>query len=326
MLTLGIEEEVFVTEPERPTVRSLYFLAKLLAKDPGFYYVHSASNFSRGPDLKQGLMSGVELSTGIHTDVDSLIEDLNTRRMDLASVATGLIVPMGHLLNFDTPTNTCSIQVHFGGDYDRKRAYNNIVHFLPILPLFTINSPMVMESYFGQSYRMNCSFAVGPIQDDWTVRFQDVILSKRLGTIEFRVCDPCWDLERVKWLVNVMCAIVQLTDELPANADIYNFQRENISINGLLDENSKLVDELQSIIKFPTDLLINTASDQLKKAHEDWGLLGAYSAMDNGYRNGVFEPQKVTIKQGKNIAAGIAGFIGYYLARFPYYAWKGLVE
>jgi len=326
MLTFGIEEEVFVTEPERPTMRSMYYLARILARNPGFYYTHSASNFARGSDLKQGLMSGVELSTGIHTDVDSLLDDLKARRADLAAVARGLIVPMGHLLNFDTPTNTCSLQVHVGGAEDNRKVYNNILHFLPILPLFTINSPMIMENYYGQSYRMKCSFAVGPIGDDWTVRFQDVILSKRLGTIEVRVCDPCWDLERVKWLVRCLKAIAEIETALEPNPQRYNEQRDAISVQGLLEDNMPLVKELKAIVDFPLELLQCTASDEMRTAYEDWGLVGAYSAVDNGYRTGVFAPKEVTIKQGRDLAEGVVGFLGYYLTRLPYYAWKGLVE
>ncbi len=34
MPIFGIEEEVFVTEPQRPTLRSFYYLARLLAKNP----------------------------------------------------------------------------------------------------------------------------------------------------------------------------------------------------------------------------------------------------------------------------------------------------
>lgn len=326
MLTFGIEEEVFVTEPERPTLRSMYYLAKILARNPGFYYIHSASNFARGSDLKQGLMSGVELSTGIHTDVDSLLDDLRARRADLAAVARGLIVPLGHLLNYDTPTNTCSLQVHVGGAEDNRKVYNNILHFLPVLPLFTINSPMVMEKYYGQSYRMKYSFAVGPIGEDWTVRFQDVILSKRLGTIEVRVCDPCWDMERVKWLVMSLKAIAEIDAELDPDPKRYNDQRDAISVQGLLEENMHLVHELKSIVDFPLELIKCTASDEMRAAYDDWGLVGAYSAVDNGYRTGVFAPREVTMQQGRDLTEGIAGFIGYYLIRFPYYAWKGLVE
>ena len=140
MLTFGIEEEVFVTEPERPTLRSLYYLARLLARDPRFYYTHSAHNFARGRDVKQGVMSGVEVSTIISSDVEALVDDLQRRRADLSAVCSGLIVPTGHLLNYDAPSNTSALHIHIGGVTDKKRVYGNLIHFLPVLPLFTINS------------------------------------------------------------------------------------------------------------------------------------------------------------------------------------------
>lgn len=326
MPTFGIEEEVFVTEPERPTLRSLYYLAKLLAKDPAFYYTHSAHNFARGSDLKQGMMSGVEISTVVSDDVEKLADDLEKRRADLSSVTSGLIVPMGHLLNYDTPTNTCAIHMHIGGVEDKERLYGNIIHFLPVLPLFTINSPMVMEKYFGKSYRMAKSWAIGPIKKDWKIRFQDVILSKRLGTVELRVCDPCWDMKRIRWLLRSVKAIAELNETLDPNVEKYNNQRDDISRHGLLDENAGLVDELRSLVDFPDQILTRTASDELREVYESDGLVGAYSAMDNGYRNGVFKPRKVTGKQKRGIFKGFIGFIGYFVPRLPYYAWKGLIE
>lgn len=326
MATFGIEEEVFITEPERPTLRSLYYLAKLLARNPKFYYTHSAHNFARGKDLKQGMMSGVEISTGIHEDVEELVNDFQEHRADLSSVVSGLIVPMGHLINYDTPTNTCAIHIHIGGVADTKRLYNNLIHFLPILPLFTINSPMVAGNYFGQSYRMENSFAIGPIQSDWTVRFQDVILSKRLGTIELRACDPCWDMNRIRHLLRAVKAIAELDETLDPNIERYNALRSKISCNGLLDETSDLLSELQSIVEFPTELITRTASDEMKEMYESGGLLAAYSAIDNGYRNGKFEPREIQYKQRRDIGMGLIGFLGYFLPRLPYYAWKGLIE
>ncbi len=189
---------MFICEPERPTMRSLYYLAKLLAKRPRFYYTHSAHNFARGKDLRQGWMSGVEVSTGVHEHVDALVNDLAERRADLASVTDGLIVPVGHLFDRDTPTNTCAIHVHVSGVDDSRRVYGNLIHFLPVLALFTVNSPFRSGSYYGQSYRMAKSWAIGPIGADWRLRFQDVIMSKRLGTVELRACDSCWDLERTR--------------------------------------------------------------------------------------------------------------------------------
>lgn len=326
MPTLGIEEEVFVTEPERPTLRSFYYLARLLAKNPSFYYTHSAHNFARGKDLKQGWISGVEISTGVHENVGELVDDLAARRADLSSVASGLIVPIGHLINYDAPTNTCAIHVHIGGVRNKRRVYENLLHFMPILPLFTANSPFAASEYFGKSYRMSCSFAIGPVQPDWSVRFQDIIYSRRLGTIELRVCDPCWNLERIRNLLNAVKAIAELEIDLEPNIERYNSLRERICREGLLDETAGLVSELKSIADFPADIVEKTASDELAQLYNSGGILAAYSALDSGYRCGKFEPKAVIEKQQSHIAAGLIGFAGYFVPRLPYYAWKGIVE
>lgn len=326
MPVFGIEEEVFITEPERPTLRSFYYLSRLLAKNPGFYYTHSAHNFARGADVKQGVMSGVEISTTMSDDIEALVDDLAKRRADLASVTSGLIVPVGHLLQYEAPTNTCAIHIHISGVEDKKRLYGNLIHFLPVLPVFTMNSPMVASQYFGQSYRMAKSWAIGGIKPDWQVRFQDIIHSKRLGTIELRLFDPCWDLDRVRWLLRVVKAISELDETLEPGIDRYNSLRDNICRNGLIDEVDYLVEELRSLVDFPMEMLEHTASDELKRMYESDGLLGAYSALDNGYRNGVFEPREVSARQESFSAAGLAGFVGYFFPRLPYYAWKGIRE
>lgn len=326
MPTFGIEEEVFITEPERPTLSSMYYLAKLLARNPRYYYTHSASNFARGNDLKYGMMSGVEISTKACEDVDKLISDFKLRRSDVSAVSSGLIVPVGHLLDVDTPFNTCAIHIHIGGVDDKQRLYNNLLHFLPVLPLFTINSPMALGKYFGKSYRMYKSFAIGPIKSDWSVRFQDLIYSKRLGTIELRFCDPCWDMNRIRWLLKVLEAIAKLNETLDPNVSRYNELRKKICMYGLLDEISDLVAELQSIIDFPIDIIEHTASDDLKKVYDECGLVGAYSAVDNGYRNGCFEPREVKLPAKSHAIYAILGFAGYFIPRLPYYAWKGLKE
>ncbi len=328
MPVYGIEEEVFITEPKRPTLKSFYYLARLLAKNPAFYYTHSAHNFARGADVKQGMMSGVEISAAMESDVEALADDLARRRADLCSVATGLIVPTGHLFDYEAPTNTCAIHVHISGVSDKQRLYYNLIHFLPVLSLFTINSPMAASNYFGQSYRMAKSWAIGPIKRDWKVRFQDIIYSRRLGTIELRVCDPCWDMNRIRWLLRAVKAISELDETLDPAIDRYNSMRDNICRNGLLDEYAGLVDELQKLTRFPAELVYDTASNEIYEAYQTHGLLGAYSALDNGYRNGIFEPRPVDEQQRAAIGLcqGLAGFVGYFVARLPYYAWKGLVE
>ena len=326
MPIFGIEEEVFITEPERPTLRSFYYLARLLAKNPRFYYTHSAHNLARGLDVKQGIMGGVEISTAMGEDVEALADDLAKRRADLASVTSGLIVPVGHLFDYEAPTNTCAIHIHVSGVEDKRRLYGNLIHFLPVLPLFTINSPMAASAYFGQSYRMARAWAIGPVRQDWKHRFQDIILSKRLGTVELRVFDPCWDMNRIRWLLRAVKAISELDAALDPGIDRYNSLREGICRNGLLDETSDLVDELRKLVDFPMEMLERTPSDELRQIYESEGLVGAYSALDNGYRNGVFEPREVRLPKRSGTAEGLLGFVGYFVPRLPYYAWKGLVE
>ena len=326
MTVYGIEEEVFVTEPERPTLKSFYYLARLLAKNPRFYYTHSAHNFARGSDVKQGVMGGVEISAAMSEDVDELANDLARRRADLSSVATGLIVPVGHLLDYETPTNTCAVHIHISGVADVRQLYGNLIHFLPILPLFTINSPMAGSKYFGKSYRMARSWAIGPIQGDWKMRFQDIIFSRRLGTIELRACDPCWDMNRIRWLLRAVDVISKLDVALDPGIHRYNAMRENICLHGLLDENADLVAELRALIDFPIELIQKSPSDELYNIYKQHGLVGAYSALDNGYRNGVFEPVPIESRQRASYLKGALGFVGYFVPRLPYYAWKGLKE
>lgn len=326
MLTYGVEEEVFVTEPERPTLRSLYYLARLMARNPRFYYTHSAHNFARGRDIRQGIMGGVEISTGVHTDVEQLADDLCRRRAELAAVTSGLIVPIGHLLDRDTPTSTCGIHIHIGGAKDPRRLYNNLLHFLPVLPVFTMSSPMVRLRRFGKSYRLHRAWAIGPIGPDWRARFQDLILSRRLGTVELRACDACWDMTRVRLLLRVVRAVAELDVALEPNVQRYNALRSEISRRGLLDETSYLADELRELTDFPPELLIRTPADELYEIYERGGVLAAYSAADNGYRSGVFEPGSVALTRRRSLGTGLIGIVGYFLPRLPYYAWKGLVE
>ncbi len=326
MPTLGLEEEVFITEPERPSLRSLYYLARLLAKDPKYYYVHSASNFARFRDIRYGLMSGVEISTGVHSDADGLIEDLSQRRRDLSSVATGLVVAAGHLLEQDTPSNVCGLQIHIG-PRNKERTYRNIVHFLPLLMLLTANSPGVNGRRFGKSYRIANSFAIGPLTPNRTRRFQDIIYSRRLGTIEVRVCDPTWDVARIHTLVRALVAIEALDTDLPFNPLTYNELRGVSASTGYTERHQELYGELTEICDVDEALFLTSPSDQLWEVYERHGATAAYSAADGSYREGAFAPHPVKRRRLMGeIAAAAAGVAGYFVPKLPYYTWKAIIE
>jgi gamma-glutamyl:cysteine ligase YbdK (ATP-grasp superfamily) len=325
-VTLGLEEEVFVCEPERPNLGSLSYLARLMWSDPRRHYARTASNFARGDDLPQGLMSCVEISTGVHDDPEALVDDLLERRVELArAVGTrGLVVPLGHLLQNDSPTNVAALQLHVGAP-DRELAYRNIAYALPLLALLAADSPGQTGTRFGQSYRMERGFAIGPLGDDPTARFQDLIVSKRLGTIEIRVLDPVWDPRRLRVIARAVREIAAIGEELPFDREAYNDLRFQIARIGWVDELEGILARVGEIADIPRRLLTCTAADEVWDMFERVGLVATYSALDNGWRNGVFEPRPVPEMRARAIR-GAAGLAGYYIPKFPYVTWKFLKE
>jgi gamma-glutamyl:cysteine ligase YbdK (ATP-grasp superfamily) len=325
-VTLGLEEEVFVCEPEAPSLASLSYLARLMWSDPKRHYARTASNFARGDDLPQGLMSCVEISTGVHDDPDELVDDIATRRGELAAAVgdRGLIVPLGHLLQNDAPTNVAALQFHVGSP-DRDRAYRNLAYALPLLALLSADSPGAAGKRFGQSYRMARGFAVGPLTEDPTQRFQDLIVSKRLGTIEVRVLDPVWDLARVRTLARAVRAIAALEADLPFDRAAYNALRDRVARDGWVPELEPVHERVSQIAEIPRDLLTKTAADEVWDLYQRVGLVPTYSALDSAWRGGPLEPRAVPPMRGSLLRAA-AGLAGYYVPKFPYVTWKFLKE
>jgi gamma-glutamyl:cysteine ligase YbdK (ATP-grasp superfamily) len=265
-VTLGLEEEVFITTPTRPTLDALYALAKLLWRNPRDYYKHTASNFARGRDARQCLMSSVEIATRPHTDIDALLEELRTHRAALADAAgDAYIVPVGHLFDLDAPTNTAGLHIHIGAPPERRQTvYANLAYFLPLLILLSASSPYAGGRYFGQSYRVASSFAIGTLRDDPYYRFQDLILSRRLGTIEIRACDPIWDLERLRVLLEAVRAIAQLPTARPIDRARYAALRHQAACIGYTPDLQALHRELCAVYEIPEALLKMTIADELR--------------------------------------------------------------
>jgi len=327
-ITYGLEEEVFVCEPLSPSLSSFLYLARLLAKDPVYYYQHTASNLTRGRDIKQGLVSGVEISTAICPTISSLIKDLKKRRQDLIRAVgqEGLIVPLGHLINKDASTNVCAWQVHLGVPKDKIHLiYNNLAYFLPLLILAGANSPYKNETYFGQSYRMKVGYAIGPLKKDPTLRFQDLIISRRLGTIEIRVFDSLWDLERIRKILEIIQAITKIQKPLPFRRSKYARLRSQIIKKGFILELEPLYQQLCAFYPLSRDFFLSTPADQVVQLYNRYGLLGTYSALDNAYRFGPLKPQKIPPLKKKRFQSFLAfGF--YYSLKAPYNLWKWLKE
>jgi hypothetical protein len=264
-LTLGLEEEVFITTPTRPTLDALYALAKLLGRNPRYYYKHTASNFARGRDARQCLMSSVEIATRPHAAIDALLGELRTHRAALADAAgDAYLVPVGHLFDLDALTNTAGLHIHIGAPAERRHiVYANLAHFLPLLILLSASSPYAGGRYFGQSYRVASSFAIGALRDDPYYRFQDLILSRRLGTIEIRACDPIWDLERLRVLLEAVRAIAQLPTARSIDRARYAALRYQAARIGYTPDLQALHRELRAVYEIPERLLRTTISDML---------------------------------------------------------------
>jgi hypothetical protein len=265
-ITLGLEEEVFITTPTRPTLDALYVLAKLLWRNPRDYYKHTASNFARGRDALQCLMSSVEIATRPHTDINALLDELRLHRAALADAAgDAYLVPVGHLFDLDAPTNTAGLHIHIGVPAERRpTVYANLAYFLPLLILLSASSPYAGGRYFGQSYRVAASFAIGALHDDPYYRFQDLILSRRLGTIEIRACDPIWDLERLRVLLEAVQAIAQLPTARPIDRARYAALRHQAACVGYTPDLQALHRELSTVHEIPEALLRETVSDRLQ--------------------------------------------------------------
>ena len=323
--SFGIEEEVFIVEPTKPSVQSLYYMSKLVWKNPKRYLKHTDSNFSRRKDIFQGLMSGVEISTFVHQNTGELIAELQQRRQELSKASEGLIVSLGNLLNFEAPTNTCALQFHIGNLQNPEKVYANLVHFLPLLFLMAANSPAVSGRYFGKSWRLLNSYAVGPLNDDWTDRFQDIIFAKRTGTIELRCFDPVWDMDRVFKLMQAIEAIANLAPAHELDIARYNRLREEVAIRGFTPELESTYKELQAICPTDKELFLTTPADIIWEHYLEHGLESTYSALDHGYCNNSLKISDIPPTK-RNLAKMVAGFTAYYIPKLPYDIWKYLQE
>lgn len=342
----GIEEEVYILEPVRPTLRSLYFLSRLLWSDPGRYYTHSASNFARGEDRRNGLMAGVEISTGVHDTIGDLLKDLAERRVDLAKAAGGLLVPIGNLMDTAEPSNTCGMHLHISG-IDAELGYRRIVRYLPVLALALCNAPYARGERHGQSFRWACSCFLGPLGSDPTYRFQDVIWARRLGTTEIRVFDPNPDLRRLEKVLSCIDAILNLPpgavpgdrEPLDGARERYNALRRVLPSWRGEDETrlpqvlTQLSQELEQLCGLSPGLVRHTQANATAALVDSEGFLGAYRRLDEAYRGSAGASTDMSTHEipGGYGAHGRAvslvfctamGFFGYYLPRVPYMIWK----
>jgi gamma-glutamyl:cysteine ligase YbdK (ATP-grasp superfamily) len=326
-VTLGVEEEVFVLEQGRltPTLQSLDYLRRLLWKNPKRYIQHSASNFAKGEERKECFMGSIEMATGVHEQIEHLLEDLMTRRTEFAKAAKGgMIVPVGSLFTLDSPTNTASSHVHVGvPSTERDRVYENLAYFAPVLAVAAANAPWAAGKEFGLSYRMAQPGCLGPLREDREYRFQDVIISKRLGTIELRIFDPMPEIYRLREVLEAVTAIAAWPGRTEFDRETYNIHRQTWTKEGLTEHVIRIWEELKPIYPLPHELLENTLSSRLKQVATVRGIDAAYKEAERLWLEGTDVAPEHRPHSRLRTLTGLAG---YYAVRLPFMAYKGYKE
>jgi hypothetical protein len=326
-VTLGLEEEVFVIEQDRltPTLQSLDYLRKLYWKNPKRYSRHTASNFARGKDRRECFMGSIEIATAIHDSPESLIEDLVSRRTEFADATRGgVVVPVGSLFTLNSPSNTASSHLHIGvKKAQRERVYGNLAYFAPVLAVASASSPWLEGQPFGSSARMAHKGLLGPLREDREYRFQDVIISKRLGTIELRILDPIAEIWRLREVIAAAIAIASFDGDLPFDRDEYNREREAWAVHGCNAFVQSRWQEMQPIYPMRLELITETFSMHLDRVARSGGVDAAYREADRVWR----EPTGVTLTAKRhNRLRAVTGLAGFYAIRLPYMAYKGYKE
>ena len=326
-VTLGVEEEVFVLEKGRltPTLQSLDYLRRLLWKNPRRYIQHSASNFAKGEERKECFMGSIEMATDVHEQIEQLLLDLMQRRTEFALAALGgQIVPVGSLFTLDSPTNTASSHIHVGVPAsERARVYGNLAYFAPVLAVAAANAPWAAGKEFGLSYRMAQPGCLGSLRVDREYRFQDVIVSKRLGTIELRVFDPMPEIFRLREVLDAVTAIAAWPQTAPFSIEKYNIERKSWTAIGLTPWVESLWEQLREIYPFPRELLENTLSARLREVAISAGIDGAYAYAQSLWLEGIDVAPEHRPHSRLRTLTGLAG---YYAVRLPFMAYKGYKE
>jgi hypothetical protein len=174
-----------------------------------------------------------------------------------------------------------------------------------------------------KSYRMSCNFASGELREDREYRFQDLIVSKRLGTVEIRALDPIPDLDRLRHILNAVVAIASIEDAMPFDRERYNAERPTWVRAGLNEYVDRLWSALQPIYPLPKALLAETQSDRLTNIAQEVSPEAAYREVDSIWRAGTGVALEL---RPHSRFRSFTGVLGYYSVQLPWMAYKGYKE
>lgn len=320
-ITFGLEEELYALYGGQTSLGSLWPMGKLLWRDPARNWSGSATNFRRGRAALREPMSSVEVSTRVEGSAATLFVAALARRSELSRLFTeGQLVALGVLPRGDR-YHTCGLHVHVGVPAsERARVYGNLAYFLPVLLRASASS----LGAAGELSRVAESFALGPLGEDPYTRFQDLIITRRLGTIELRALDPVPDPERLWHILRAIEAIARLSLTLPFDRQAYNALRAE-ALRGYTPALAARALELRRLTGFDPRWAQRTEAERVRECAARYGLASALARVDGLYRAGVW--QDLGTPHPRPAAwQGPAGFLSYYLPKLPFIAKKAYVE
>ena len=302
----------------------------LLWQDPGRNWAATATNFRRGAAARREPMSSVEISTGVELSAATLFTAALSRRAALArAFPAGQLIALGALPGSDR-YHTAGLHVHVGvPESERERVYGNLAYFLPVLTLASASSPYFGAGSQGPLSRVAASFALGALGPDPHERFQDLIVTRRLGTLELRVLDPVPDPERLWAILQAVERVAKWPGTLPWSREDYNaLRRQLLSTQiggGLTPELTARAEELAALTGFDPSWAEQTEANRVQTHTEAHGWASACAHLDGLYRSGRWQDLG-TPHAPPPRWQGPAGFARYYLPKLPYIARKAYVE
>lgn len=211
---IGVEEEFFIVDEETlfPASFTPKLILRLIKKD----FCYFAKSSMESPVERELVRAGfpiIELKTSPHRDVDCLLDEIKHNRGMLADVAREehvLIVPCGlyptHDPEKDSSLLCCAIHVHVSG-YPLRKAFYALAERIPELVALTANSPFLGGRVSGNAMRVLYSYAIG-IPKGFYKKTGDVIINRRLQTVELKVCDTQIVSKNVLDLASLVFGIV----------------------------------------------------------------------------------------------------------------------
>lgn len=321
----GIEEEVFLLEGDKPAGDALYPLYRLVRKNPGFFFFHTASNAARGRDLKHGKIASIEISTSTNSSYREALFELALLRQQLAENCNLSIIATGMLPHLSSAESIVTgLHVHVSGFKDAERAIETAYYFAPALFLLTANSPSLEDESI-ISVRLLRDPYIGPRNTDPAYRFQDIIISRRLNTLEFRLFDPCPSLQRINLLLRAIEAVIEVSAEASFSLEpsIYAELRNRVA-RGMLDDPrlTEIINHLSGISGISKELFYEPPALKVIKLLKTKGLKKTLEILDAEYRLNTYPDDRFPPRPVRYLA----GYLGYYLPRLPYVTYKFLKE